>query len=525
MKNFYSNPYETEINYIKHRLENDYDTENDIHESIFSVDEIADFYEEASFLVSLDLGYGEDQEFDAEFSNRCEKIAPQVAELAIYEKNLVRVRSYFIYEKILYHTYSQTSENLVGVNQYVDNLLSECISLNTGFLSKMTKYPIRNRVQKVCECFLKQLSPLYLESSNENEQAFCHNLILLRNRYFNITPDTSNSWYQKIKIMDDLLHLLHNQRLGSVGHLLWLFVYISEIIYFHTNQPTNDTDYWDNYILNSESLDALFHLFLTNRRTAEYEVEQNMIQCYNRQSALNTFSYEEEMKRIRKILYYDKQLRETFIHMKHFDNTTNGNNGTGGSGDSNGSGNNGSSPNGGKKRCYAILTNGRKRYVAISGYDTNLLNMCKAIISTVSNGKYKVIDDSEYPHTIYALNNIPTGRQISQGQTFPYLTEKKVKRMFSCAERRLVKQYLSEPNKKNFVILVKLEPCYICKRVLEKNQIPYKGFAPYHDMMLHYQNIYDQVANKIVIASSRSTSACQIPYLIKDCQNLLKQIK
>ena len=61
-------------------------------------------------------------------------------------------------------------------------------------------------------------------------------------------------------------------------------------------------------------------------------------------------------------------------------------------------------------------------------------------------------------------------------------TDYPYKRMYSCAERRLVKKYLDELKLHHqFILLSQKEPCFACKRVISKKKIIYKFFEKYSD--------------------------------------------
>jgi hypothetical protein len=231
-----------------------------------------------------------------------------------------------------------------------------------------------------------------------------------------------------------------------------------------------------DYSLNDENLKLVYDQFRNFQFEKSKQIETFMM-MQNLQ--MQKMGFNEEIKRIKSILYRDPTLRKSFIYKSCSEN----------------SGSSDTSNNGNDSKCYALLTNGKERYLAISGFVKSYLSLRESIFKTKSNFHVTVIDEKEYVKSLYAWRPLPHTAAISYGESeiilkrsgkfFSYIKHKRIRkpsnydRMFSCAERRLVDTYKQVVAQGNYCIISRWEPCYMCEQILKITNIPYWFIEPH----------------------------------------------
>ncbi|MCR5825018.1 MAG: hypothetical protein K6G54_00475, partial [Oscillospiraceae bacterium] len=165
-------------------------------------------------------------------------------------------------------------------------------------------------------------------------------------------------------------------------------------------------------------------------------------------------------------------------------------------------------------RNYSVLVQGKNNlYLSASGYDSEIFNKMKDVfMSCVTNKKpYNIIGlnhdillDSLYVWVRKDKNSTKCDMKLTdalaKSHTAGINKDGKLKRMYSCAERRLVPQQIPkvQSSGENFVVLTKMEPCYMCQRVLREFKIPCIYFDRYNMKNRKKKaNKYDKTADKL----------------------------
>lgn len=456
-------------------------------------EEIADIHGEASFINAIVHMNGEG-EGDIDFH--------RLHVLEEYEKFSVELKCFFINEIKRY---------FMGRDKYKyahrKSLLEEAwlfaVYDNRGRISGRSRYPVRKRVEKIFASFVEHVYAFYENREytegvarlfgNEYDIDNYEELVGLIDRSKQILISDNANWKNSVELLNEALSFFRRNLPGSIGHLLWIILYLSELLFYQTidknanygeenrrikeSQPSR---LWDSLEEGDDSLYG-YHSLLAMLSSSFYEKQTNeiallnnyMCMCYMRSSGTDGSAGKEAFKQAKSVLHRDRDLRVIFVYTRDDGGTR-------------------IPPSTGmdtKSRCFAVLSNGKgTNYLAISGFKDDVYNRVKAIFMSkcIKGTTYTVIDKAKYGLSKYIWNvsSVSPGN-ISMDKTERERVRRKLRkpqhyvRMFSCAERRLVDQYRNEPNKTGFKIYSRLSPCYMCERVLNFYNIPWVSFDPY----------------------------------------------
>lgn len=400
------------------------------------------------------------------------------------------------------------SDNIVDTK--IEDIWISAIKRNNKKIDDKYEYPIRKRIEFIFNNFVELFVDDYYESNEIWESiGLWQNLELWRNTELYLNSDKND---KRMRIMVDLLSFYRDNKPGTYGHLLWIFLYISELSYFKSDKKSQPKTYWEEFELNENNLNDLFNDFFAIQEENVQEVNAEMIMCCTVAKSFyfeykaeykNSFylKYEAEYKRIKSILWRDKRLKEEFIYTNSHKTNKQKSKATGKKGKSNFG-----------QRCFAILTDGTadNKYVSISGNNKALYKLCMSVFDSKLSQtgknpeKYKFIEWDEYPKSLYVWVDGICIKKLSQTKIDNIINSENIippnsyNRMFSCAERRLVHKYKElESQNKDLIIISKKTPCYMCERVLEYKNIKYVSFETYTQTNANIQKELDFFADKI----------------------------
>ncbi len=459
-------------NYIIRNMfeQGNYQDSVNIFENKDVLEEIPEIYSEALVLQTMATAMFSDERHVDRREYNLGYMKEYVEDLSEFQKMIVKLRCYFFYERKLYERNNDTANNNDGLFGYIDTILRDNVNKKAEDRRKRNvRYPIRVKIHDICMATLENISVEVLMSFSDYGNQY-ERILEIKNRFLGLPKkNTWGYWYRKVKIIDDFLSVLHSENLGSTGHLLWMCLYFSELIYYKTDE-VRTYSLTDNLQVNVNLLDDLYGRLESIQIKSQQNVENEIMMCYSR-TYTSDVSFSKEMNRVRGILGRDITLRNCFVDKK---------------------------TNGVKSRCYAILTNGTDKWVAISGYDNSKYNLCKYIFDKYANGKYKVVEPALYPQTRYMVNIVKNIKYIDDKDRdiHSYFVQN-AKRMFSCAERRLGNIYLNQVSlseRKSYKLLVRWEPCYMCRDFVNIYGINYVGFEKHFDLSQKDKNKYDYMA-------------------------------
>ncbi len=338
-------------------------------------------------------------------------------------RNITQIRNYFRYEYARYKYYKEKHT----LSPAIEETLSKII-LENHYLNRRSHYPIRERIRNIILNFSQKMKNESIEFNYHNE--------LFKKHINNVAYPT---WYTSTNNMNMALHLFMKYYPGSSGHLLWLLLYISELCYFQSKHTSNSlinsiiSENWYTAELNDEALDILFSDFI---EYTKYRNDEITFYLKNRRTDLSYSTYDDIYQNMKSVLFRDPMLRRIFVDTNNISDPP------------------AVPPSSNQKhtpqRCFAILASKSQKYVAISGYDFKLFNYMKTIfLSKTSNANaYIFLDTNEYIHSLYMWDYHGLPYEMKQScakrkiSNHGIKTDYPYKRMYSCAERRLVKKYL-----------------------------------------------------------------------------------
>ena len=498
----------------RHHIEQDYDEteieddrsrhtepESEQERALRLIALLSDIHGDASWISAMNNQYFNDGErywISDNFTHHYSDVEPSMREnadtLELYEKSALEVRNLFRFEKIRYEKYKEEEHS--GDWQRIEQIWDEAIVDNAENLSRRSRYPIRKQIEKIFSSF----SESFIENGVE--------LAGFPDLREALEDEGSGKWFRFIRVMEDSLSYFRVNMPGSKGHLLWLLLYISEINYFQAIRSDDDyalqdrrikesqpQGYWDGLVLNDYVLNNETRVLLAASQ-AQVSNINNSIQMLYMAPPRDLDVFRDEYKRVKGIIYRDKDLRREFIYTKNVG--TNSRN----------TGNNATNSKCGT-RCFAVLTNRKDYYIAVSG-GTALFNLCKKVFASKAHnaGRYVFIEPKDYSLSLYAWDEYGTGilQEISQRKVEQNCIRKRIRkpsdyaRMFSCAERRLLDKYNAVGGySKGYVILSKKAPCYMCRRVLvQKRNIDIIYYEPYVGDERKYMKTFDSFASRVL---------------------------
>lgn len=409
--------------------------------------EIAYLHGNATFLHSM-MDMADENENVESIASVMHDFYPELKSVSVVDTILVALKLYFRCEYDRYKQFkekNQLNESNNTIEGKWDKFISMIIIWKFDY-----KYSIRAWILDVFEGYMAQLrdeyDTLYPNASEDARRLLEYSLDVYT---------YPRGWYYRLKYLRDGLHICKDTMPGTVGHLLWLILYVSEI-----NEGLFETE--DEFEgIGLSGLESLLSTQVEHFVTHTYEFTSNTpISMMTIRVAERLLpkkwegrSYEEYIYHgIKRIIYNDPDLRKNFIWKKGEDV---------------------------KHRCFAILTDfHRNNYVTISGYDFKLYaDLIKLFKSCRNYYKYKDIPTSDFKKTFYGwgVQNV-TYKELSQENTEKKRINKNIPkpqnyyRMFSCAERRLIDKYDSLQSKDKYVIIAQKKPCYMCERVLNNHK-------------------------------------------------------
>lgn len=456
---------ETELHYLKEiivpkvgKLLDEYEDLEQIHEDTkYKIERLASIHSEAECNILMEKLSAESEKKQG------------ISELLTYYEYQKQVHFFFEIEKILYEeTFNLHYKEYEDRPNAGGGILGRIwhAALDKFEFNSRTDYPIRYAVHRVCMDYMTQMAharDFVAEGSFERE-------LLELARSF-VKSHSDRVMYRRYDAVNKFLALWRRNRPGSIGHYFWVVLYVSELVLFRKSYRYESSALYHRIFAEGIENKAIGHLI------AEYETaidnQSVAISSYvnAHQPVANLVNENKrEVDRVRGILHRDPELRNIYIHLPPV--------------------NNGGSSGTPKSKCFAILTNGTERYVAISGYRTDLYNLCKSVFSRKPSGLHTYfVSSSEYEKSLYAWEKNGTASKVVSMRKSDALMARKgkkisatnlkivnppgdLKRMFSCSERRLVDTYNNLSNRNGYRIISRWEPCYMCNQVLEKNTIP-----------------------------------------------------
>ena len=477
------------------------------------IKEMVAFHTEASFVSAVinQFEYYRNNNIEIKDINdlQIQKIGSFVNKLNKYDYQVVFIRNFIRSEMIRYHLFEEYYYGYMedkGISELKNILILTMDKFN--YISDKCKYPIRNRIQHIISGVMdtinddeNKIKKLVVFKSEAYREA-----VRISMQYDSYIKKGKNKYELIQKYMMEILDIFRVYMPGSDGHLLWLYCYIGDLLYYQMSYYDKETDsesingYFGEkirgteYEFNVTDLDKMFNEFVM---LSENWVSRNFYSGKLDEMAFylltpKSFEMKRQYKRIKKVLKRNKSVRANFYSITR-------NNEFGGSGKGKG---NGSS-------CFAILTNGSDHRVAISGFDKTvnvkganqvLVNYCNHILKIKgTKGVIKPIDPIEYTESLYIwASPLRKDDRIEYGDAlYKSIYNNKIYydkihgRMFSCAERRLIHRY-----KPGYFIISKKQPCYMCQRVLNnKNITSYTYYENYNGNL--DENYYDSIATII----------------------------
>ncbi|SFT60994.1 hypothetical protein SAMN02910301_2108 [Lachnospiraceae bacterium XBD2001] len=404
------------------------------------------------------------------------------------EMFFVELECFFINEIKRYYANRKIYENEYK-NSLVEHFWRKALKNKSDDNIEKSIYPVRKRIENIFYAFIKLVNE-YVEGDNyKNDDSLSglNNDITDSEEFVNLVyyaksvcPSKRKEWLSFIKSLNAVLSFCRSKRAGSIGHLLWIILYFNELLYFRSTgekyksaeeikriKESQPPELWEPMDGGEESFHSLLRtlslLFYENQSKTISLINSDMLMCYMGSPGIKSPG-EEEYERAKSILYRDQYLRKIFVHERYDSHI--------------------------KKKCFAVLTNGKgTNYLAICGNKDLTYNSVKAIfMSKCAKGTaYTVIDRTEYGESEYRWSTsarphgVITKKEADRESKVNGIRKpSRYRRMFSCAERRLVQRYENEPDNTEFVIYSRWSPCYMCERVLKHHKIKCVDFGEYN---------------------------------------------
>ena len=221
----------------------------DNEEMMFEWTDIPDIYEEAITLLAMTYW----QELSDSITQ--EEISADVLVLGKEYKKVILLSSFFLNEICEFEKYSNDIDNLDNATKYLEELLADQISVFSRVKIKKymnSSYPIRIRIQRICEQVMLQVDSNYLFELDNSELR--ESVLSLGQR----VRENKGNWFVRIECVKEFLLLLRNNSKGSLGHLLWICFYLAEIVYWKTGKDQGE--YWDEYEINIDLVKKLYSI-------------------------------------------------------------------------------------------------------------------------------------------------------------------------------------------------------------------------------------------------------------------------
>ncbi len=453
---------------VEENKEHKENKENPESSIIDHIDEISSLYGDATFLhFVLDMNDGAK---NYRYIKECaEENAKTDGPILIRHENYDREKAvskhvallrglklYFRYEFDRYEEYKNT--NVLNESDKIEWIWREVF--DDGFKIPFHKYKfyirawIKYALREILSRMNENFEELYSNASEESRWLL---------NYARNHSDDPDNWTYRIMHLREVLSFCRERRPGTIGHLLWILLYVSEI---NEGVFGNQIDFVN---ADSSRLEGMFsyqlELFVSNSvesTSNNTNVTMNMMAITRApRSGSHSRHVTGLYHNISRIIHKDLTLRKNFLWKN------------------------------GKKaghRCFAILTDMQKdHYVTVSCYDTDLYDeFMKIFKSCQKNSIYKCIPATDLDKSLYGWKyQNKKYKELSQMDTEinrrnKHLTKPQYyKKMFSCAERRLIDTYEKVKTTGNYIIISQKKPCYKCERVLNHHGVNGMYFEDY----------------------------------------------